>query len=151
MKAGWDINEIYAVQGAQMSCQWWADKTSRACSEEFLSLFQPPAQPWHCFRDTPWRGERIPWGNSGKQLTGAFCAGTCRSRACTCTSGAGRDLPLHQHSAFYKSNPGLPKSDLFFSSGLVHSVQQGSKSFQKLSSDPAGLKWPSPLPRLQYS
>lgn len=148
MKAGWDINEIDAVAGSPNVLPVVPPALGAVLRHS--CPFSSPQLSHGTALGTHREGETAFHGETGENNSlEPFVQGTCRSRACTCTSGAGRDLPLHEHSAFISA--GLPKSDLFFSSGLVLSVQQGSKSFQKLSSDPAGLKWPSPLPRLQYS
>lgn len=164
MKAGWDINEIYAVAespnvllikppvfpalGAVLrnSCSFSSHQPS------------PAAQPWHCSgthregrQNSAFHGKLGKTGeNNSLELVCREAAGAERARARPEQAGI---CPRREHAAFYKANLAEDFQNVPCFSALCWCTvrSKGLKSFQKPSLDPAGLKWPSPLPRPQYS
>lgn len=132
MKAGWDINEIYAESPKCPASPGLIKPPRVSCTQGwFLGIpvpfpaTSPALQLSHGIALGTGRGDRIPRGNWGKQqLSAAFflcreLAGAERARArpeqagiCLCR------LFIRQNLIKYPYGSGLPKSDLFFSSVL---------------------------------
>lgn len=102
MKAGWDINEIYAVAESPNALlikpsvfPALGDALRNCCpfSSHGPALGQAV------------KGDRAFHGETRENNPGAFVQGTGWGRACTCTSGAGRDVPVQGAHGILQGKP----------------------------------------------